>query len=302
MLPLVFLMVFATVSLLSWELLRPKENAVSRRILGDGPVMTRERRLSGSFTSRNVAPVLRRTGQRIGKILPQNFVRSIDHMLEMADEPWSLPGFLVSWALVAASGAALFSWIVTSNGTITPVQIFVLAVGLLPFPLLIPYAVLRRRVKNRQGRIIRALPDAMDLLVTCVEAGMGIDAAFGLVTERTIGPLSETFALYLRQVGLGRSRREALAYVSARTGVQDLVGLASSIIQGEELGTSMGDVLRRQAEDLRALRSQRARERAQRAPVLMTIPLVIFFLPAMGAIIVVPAIIHLTDFVGDLGK
>jgi tight adherence protein C len=302
MLALVFLFVFGTVSLFAWELLRPKENVVSRRLLSDGPVLTRERRLSGSFASRNVSPMLRRTGQRIGNVLPQNFVRSVDHMLEMANEPWSLPGFLLSWALVAVGGMGLFAWVITSSDSITPLQVIVLAIGLLPFPLLIPYSVLRRRVKNRQGRIVRALPDAMDLLVTCVEAGMGVDAAFGLVTERTAGPLSETFALYLRQVGLGRSRRDALAYVAHRTGVQDLVGLASSIIQGEELGTSMGDVLRRQSEDLRALRAQRARERAQRAPVLMTLPLVMFFLPAMGAVIVVPSIIHLVDFVQGLGK
>ena len=79
----------------------------------------------------------------------------------------------------------------------------------------------------------------------------------------------------------------------------DLVSLAASVSQGEELGTSMGDVLRIQAEELRAMRAQRARERAQRAPVLMTIPLVIFFLPAMGAVVIVPAILNLVDFINN---
>ncbi len=301
MLPFVFVIVFAAVSLLAWELLRPKEDLISRRILPAGPALTRERQLSGSLFQRSLAPALRRTGNRIGSLMPQNFVRSIDRMLAMADEPWSLPGFLVSWACVALTGFVTFGWLVSARPEMTPLQMFVLAVGLLPFPSLLPYAVLRRRVKNRQTKIVQSLPDAMDLLVTCVEAGMGVDAAFGLVTERTSGPLSDTFALYLRQIGLGRSRREALTFVSERTGVPDLVGLAASIIQGEELGTSMGDVMRRQAEDLRAVRAQRARERAQRAPVKMTIPLVLLFLPAMGAVIVVPSIINLVDFVQGLG-
>lgn len=300
MLPFVAVFVFGSVALGAWELLRVKENAIARRIGADRPALTRERRLSGSFGSRTLYPSLRNTGRRLAALLPQNFVHSVEMKLHMADDPWTLSGFLTTWAIAVGSGIALFAWLATAGG-MTPLQMMTIGIGILPFPALVPYAVLRRRVKNRQGAITRALPDAMDLLVTCVEAGMGVDAAFAMVAERTDGPLSATFALYLRQVGLGRSRREALTFVANRTGVQDLVGLAASVVQGEELGTSMGDVLRRQSEDIRALRAQRARERAQRAPVLMTIPLVLFFMPAMGAIIVVPSIINLVRFISDLG-
>jgi tight adherence protein C len=141
----------------------------------------------------------------------------------------------------------------------------------------------------------------MDLLSTSVEAGLGVDAAFALVTQKTSGPLTEAFALYLRQVGLGRGRQDALVYVAERTGVPDLIGIANTVNQGEELGTPLGDVLRRQAEDLRAARRQRAQIAAQRAPVLMTIPMALCFLPAMGAVVVVPSILTLFRFVGDLG-
>lgn len=299
MLPLVFVLVFGSVSLIGWEILRPKHTAVARRIAG-GPALTRQRRLSGSMYSRTLRPSLQRLGQRVANLLPQNLIRTVERTLLMANEPWTLGGFLATWTFTAAASVGLFLWVVLANPSYTVAQVFVLGIAMIPVPVLIPYAILRRRAKNRQASIVRALPDAIDLLVTSVEAGMGVDAAFGLVTERTAGPLSDTFALYLRQVGLGRSRREALAHIAERTGVPDLIGLSSSIIQGEELGTTMGDVLRRQSEDLRALRAQRARERAQRAPVLMTIPLVIFFLPAMGAIIVVPTAINLVDFVQDL--
>jgi tight adherence protein C len=114
--------------------------------------------------------------------------------------------------------------------------------------------------------------------------------------------LADTVRLYLRQVGLGRSRRDALVYVADRTGVQDLIGLAASVAQGEELGTSIADVLRRQAEDLRVSRRQRAQAAAQRAPVLMTIPLVLCFMPAMAAVVVIPSILNLIDFTQTVGK
>src|SRR5690606_32122903 len=119
--------------------------------------------------------------------------------------------------------------------------------------------------------------------------------------EKTEGPLSDTFALYLRQVGLGRARQDALLYVAERSGVPDLIGIAHSVNQGDELGTPLGDVLRRQAEELRLARRQRAQVAAQRAPVLMTIPLALCFLPAMVAVVIVPSIMNLINFVGDLG-
>jgi tight adherence protein C len=245
-------------------------------------------------------PGARRLGNRLASWLPQNLVRSVDRMLIMANEPWSLHGFLATWLFVVAAGVSLFAWTISAQG-ISPTQSLSLLVLMVVFPVVIPYAVLRRRVKKRQKQITLALPNALDLLTTCVEAGLGVDAAFGLVTQQTEGPLSDTFAEYLKQAGLGRSRKDALAYVAGRAGVPDLIELSASINQAEELGTTMGDVLRRQAEDLRALRRQRAQQAAQRAPVLMTIPLALCFLPAMGAVVVVPSILNLLDFVGTLG-
>ncbi|MCK9520620.1 MAG: type II secretion system F family protein, partial [Dehalococcoidia bacterium] len=252
------------------------------------------------FGQRVLHPLARKSGQRVAGILPHNLIRKVDQLLLMADEPWSLPGFVSVWALSALAGVGLFVYIALTS-TITPLQLVGLGVVVIPFPALIPYALLRRRALNRQKQITRTLPDALDLLTTCVEAGMAVDAAFALVVDRTEGALSETFALYLKQVGLGRARRDALAYVANRTGVPDLVAIAAAINQGEELGTTLGDVLRLQANDLRALRRQRAQEAAQRAPVLMTIPLALCFLPAMGAVVVVPSILNLINFVGGLG-
>jgi tight adherence protein C len=260
------------------------------------------RRTEGGLRRRVIGPGLASTGHLLSRLLPQNWIRGVNRMLVMADEPWSLPGFLGVWALSTGVGLAAVSYFISVTPKTPSLQRMLIAGLIMTFAAVLPYARLRNMVRKRRKAIIRALPDAMDLLTTSVEAGLGVDASFAMVTEKTEGPLSETFALYLRQVGLGRARQDALIYVAMRTGVPDLIGIAHSVNQGEELGTPLGDVLRQQAEELRLLRRQRAYIAAQRAPVLMTIPMALCFLPAMAAVIIVPSILSLMEFVGGLGK
>ena len=294
---------FAAVMLAVLAVLQPKENVVSRRIRPTSyREMTRERRLHGGFVRRIVAPAAGRAGRLLSRLLPRNMVRGIDHMLVMANEPMSLPAFLTFWAATILMGVLALVYVALARPEISPLQLLGIGVAILPFAILAPYAILRRRVVNRQKRITRALPDALDLLVTSVEAGLGVDAAFAMAVEKTHGPLSETFALYLKQVGLGRPRRDALAHVAERTGVPDLMRIAAAVVQSEEIGTTLGDVLRTQAGELRLARRQRAQEAAQRAPVLMTIPLALCFLPAMVAVVIVPSILNLIRFISDLGN
>jgi len=294
---------FAAVTLAAWGVLRPRESVVTRRIRpGSYQQMTRERRLEGGLLRRVLGPAASRVGRVLARLLPQNFVRGIDHMLVMANEPMSLPAYLTFWAATILVGVLALVYIALARPNTSPPQLFGIGLAILPFAFLAPYVILRRRVRIRQRRISRALPDSLDLLVTSVEAGLGVDAAFAMVVEKTEGPLSETFALYLKEVGLGRPRRDALAHVANRTGVDDLVRIAAAVVQAEEMGTTLGDVLRIQAQELRLTRRQRAQEAAQKAPVLMTIPLALCFLPAMVAVVIVPSILHLVRFVGDLGK
>ena len=206
-----------------------------------------------------------------------------------------------TWAAVVLGSVLLILYAAAVQTIFTGLQLMVVSAFALFFICITPYAVVRGRARRRQRAIVRALPDGLDLLVTCVEAGMGADAAFATVAERTEGPLSQTFARYLSDVGLGRSRREALQAAADRTGVDDLIGLAVSINRAEDLGTTLGDVLGRQAKDLREIRRTRAQEAAQKAPVKMTIPLALCFLPAMGAVVVVPSIINLANYFGTIG-
>jgi tight adherence protein C len=294
---------FAAVTLAVWGAFQRKESVVRRRLgLASYRQMSRERRLEGGLGRRIVGPAASRIGTSLAQFLPQNVVRGLDRMLVMAGEPMSLPAYLALWATMVLGGAFALAYVIVLGSELTALQLIALVIAILPFAVLAPYVILRRRVKTRQKTITRALPDALDLLVTSVEAGLGVDAAFAMVAEQTSGPLSEMFALYLKEVGLGRSRRESLAHIAERTGVPDLIRIAASVVQTEEMGTTLGDVLRTQADDLRLARRQRAQEAAQRAPVLMTIPLALCFLPAMVAVVVVPSILSLMRFIGDLGS
>lgn len=303
MLILIALLVGLSVALLSFELLRTRPDPIGRRIRPnrDETLPPAGDRSSGSVVQRIVAPGFRQTGTQVARLLPQNLLGSIRRLLIAGDEPWSLPGFLAVWLLSAGLGALLWLYIALSAGSLSGVQIGVIGFAIMPIAIALPYARIRSKARSRQRSIVRALPDALDLLVTSVEAGMGVDAAFALVTDKTNGPLSETFAQYLKEIGLGRSRRDALMAIAERAAVPDLIEIANGINQGEQLGTPVGDVLRVQADDLRALRRERAQTKAQRAPVLMTIPLATCFLPAMVAVVIVPSILSLVDFVGDLG-
>lgn len=299
MLGVIFVLVFATVSLVSWLVLRPRPDPVARRLGVPQPGSAAKPR--ENLGRRMVLGLGTRLGHAAARILPQNFIRSIDRMLIQANEPWPLVGFLGMWALSAISGVVLVAYIGANASNMTGTRLFALCVIFLPSFSLMPYVILRRKVINRQRQIVRGLPDALDLLVTCVEAGMGVDAAFAMVVEKSQGPLAETFARYLKEAGLGISRRQALTTVSERTGVPQLIGLAAAVSQGEELGTPIADVLRLQAEDLRADRRERAQSAAQRAPVLMTIPLVVCFMPAMAAVVIVPSVLNLVRFTESIG-
>ncbi len=302
MLVLIFLFVFAAIVLTVMYVARPREDAVARR-LGAAPQHdVRVRQLEAGPGERLLLPLVRRAGRAVGRLLPHNLVRHVDQMLLEANQPWSLQGFLACWGLAAGCSIAFSFYLTSTSKSLSPLQTVLFVGMVIGLGTAAPYMVLRRKAKNRQKAIMLALPNALDLLVTCVEAGIGVDSAFALVTQKMNGPISETFATYLRQVGLGRPRREALTYVAQRSGLPDLINLSAAVNQSEELGTTMGDVLRLQADELRAARRERAQTAAQRAPVLMTIPLSLCFMPAMGAVVVVPSILNFIRFFGTLGS
>jgi tight adherence protein C len=146
---------------------------------------------------------------------------------------------------------------------------------------------------KRQAKIQTALPDALDMLTICVEAGLGFDAAMTQVARNTLGPLAAEFARVLQEMQIGRSRAEALRGMVDRTTVVELRAFVSALIQSSELGISVARVLREQSKEMRVRRRQRAEERAQQVPVKITIPLITCLFPALLVIVIGPGAIEI---------
>jgi tight adherence protein C len=155
----------------------------------------------------------------------------------------------------------------------------------------LPIIYLRQKSASRQKEITRALPDVLDLLTVSVEAGLGFDAGISKVVEKTKGPLAEEFSKTLHEIRMGKGRRDALRDLGRRTGNPDLIGFVGAIVQADQLGVSIGNVLRIQSDDLRNRRKARAEEQAMKAPIKILFPLIFFIFPSLFIIILGPAAI-----------
>lgn len=161
-----------------------------------------------------------------------------------------------------------------------------------------PFIVLKRKVKARQSSIRKAFPDALDLMVVCVEAGLGLNQAMQRVSremERVNRAVAEEFTLVNLQIRAGTARADALRNMARRTGLDDIHSFVSMLIQSERFGTSVANALRVYAEELRDKRQQRAEEMAAKAGVKMIIPMTLFLLPAVFIVILGPSIFRLMD-------
>lgn len=204
--------------------------------------------------------------------------------------------YLASKVLLAIAGLVGFAWLSAERAEPLP---YAPLVAILAFSTgyYLPNAWLARRIGTRQLEIRRGLPDALDLLVTCVEAGLGLDQAM----QRVAGELalawpilSQELRLTHLEVNAGIRRMEAMRRLADRTGVSDLKSLAATLNQTEVFGTSIGGALRVQAESMRIQRMQRAEEKAAVISVKLMIPLVVCVLPSLIVVIIGPAIVNIT--------
>jgi tight adherence protein C len=227
------------------------------------------------------------------RFLPSEMMDEVQSMLVKAGNPVDLQKMMVIWTVGIVGVPAVYAVVVLSRGAApSPLQLLTLAIcPVLGFYL--PKMWLMGKIKRRRKTILRSLPDAMDLITTSVEAGLGIDAALSRVAEKIQGALSEEFRRCLREMALGRTRREALSDFAARVELDDVNSFIHAVIQAEHMGVSLGRVMRIQADQLRMRRKQRAEQEAQKAPVKMVVPLVLFIFPAMFIVILGPAAIQI---------
>jgi len=298
MLPLIAaIVVFGTILFLILGLVSGRSNAgsLARQRLeafkrGGGEPELLEAERSG-FGARVVTPMLGGAARGLGNILPRSMIRSVEKQLLTAGEPMTMNGFL-TLVVIATSAAVGFGVliVIAMGASIGPKPLgAIVGLGVLGF--LMPFWIVRSRAKQRQHAIIKSLPDAFDLITTCVEAGLGLDAALARVAEKVEGPFAQELTRALRDIALGKSRRDALKELGARTNVADLVQFTNAVVQAEAMGSSIGTVLRVQAEQLRVKRRQRAEEAAYKAPVKMLFPLVLCIFPTLFIVILGPAVI-----------
>ena len=288
-----------SIGLLIWGLLSRRSSIMGARIdsFREQAMMPIEGEadLSIPFSERVIIPALEGLARMATSILPTSVLANIEKGLVMAGNPMTLNAFATLWVTSTVGLGALVLFAVALVGGTIGIQqaLAVLLFGL--FGLMLPIVWLRGRVRARQRLILRALPDALDLITTCVEAGLGLDAALSRVAEKSTGPLAEELSRTLREVAMGRMRREALKELGNRTGVEELIMFINAIIQAEQLGVSIAQVLRVQSEQLRTRRRQRAEQAAHEAPIKMIFPLVLFIFPSFMLVILGPAIIRISS-------
>jgi tight adherence protein C len=161
-----------------------------------------------------------------------------------------------------------------------------------------PDYALTLKARSRKEKVRAELPDALDLLAVSVEAGLGFDAALAKLNEHMDGPLAQEFGLTLSEMRIGESRSEALKRMSDRVDAPELSAFTRAIIQADQLGTTLGRILRVQATDARLRRQAAAEERAMKAPIKMLFPTVLFIFPAMFLVILGPAILNVEKLFG----
>ena len=157
----------------------------------------------------------------------------------------------------------------------------------------LPDVLLYNAGLKRQARLQVALPDALDMLTVCVEAGLGFDAALAQVARNTAGPLAAEFARALQEMQIGKSRSQALRALADRTTVPEVRAFVSSLVQASDLGIPIARVLREQAKEMRVRRRQRAEGKAQQVPVKITFPLILCIFPALLIVVLGPGVINI---------
>jgi tight adherence protein C len=241
--------------------------------------------------SRLIGPMFGSITQGLGRLLPKSLLSGVERKLIIAGEPMTMNGFL-TMIVVASTAATGFGFVLifAIGSGIGLMQIGIMAaLGMIGFYM--PFNIVTSRARQRQNAIIKSLPDAFDLITTCVEAGLGLDAALARVSEKVEGPFAQELSRSLRDIALGKQRKDALKELGERTQVPDLMQFTNAVIQAESMGSSVGTVLRVQSDQLRVRRRQRAEEQAYKAPVKMLFPLVLCIFPTLFIVILGPAII-----------
>lgn len=273
---------------------RAEDNPLATRIdefaAREEIVSIEEIELSMPITDRIFVPLIRRASEFVVRFTPQKTLESTTRMLELAGSPRNMSAaeFSVLRGIFTVVLIALaFMLTANSDATLGKRLLYALVGALLGF--MLPMMFLRSMIDRRKAAIVKKLPDALDLMTICVDAGLTFNAAMQRVAEKWDDVLADEFGRVLYEMQLGKSRRQALKDMVDRMEVPDVTSFVAAVLQADQLGVGIGKVLRIQSEQMRIKRRQRAEEKAQQAPVKMIFPMVFLIFPSIFIILLGPA-------------
>jgi tight adherence protein C len=276
------------------------DNILERRLQDfsalDGTVNLEDLEMAQPFSERIIIPLARKMGEIATRFTPQNALQNTQKKLELAGNPGRMEPSMV--LLLQFGGAALFGGLLilvfsvaNSKWPLGRITLLVVAFSVIGF--YFPQLWLQSKISRRQKEVRLGLPDALDLLTICVEAGLGFDAAMAKVAEKWTNELSLSFGRVIREIQLGKLRREAMRDMAERIGISEMTSFVAAVIQSEQLGVSMAKVLRIQSDQMRIKRRQYAEEEAAKAPIKMLIPMGLLIFPSLMIVLLTPAAMKL---------
>jgi tight adherence protein C len=268
----------------------------------DRPVTLEEIELSQPFSERVLAPIVTGLAELAMRFSPEQSRQALQHKLDLAGNPYEMSKFVGTRILAAIllGGLGVAGLVLAKDiNLLQRILMPVVGVGLGYY---MPVLSLGSKIRKRQKEILRSLPDALDLLTICVEAGLGFDMAMAKVAEKWDNQLSLAFNRTLQEMQLGKLRREALREMSDSMEVRDVSTFIAAIIQADQLGVSIARVLRIQSDQMRMRRRQRAEELARQAPIKMLPAIAFLIFPAIFIVLLGPAALTVKDmFMGSGG-
>jgi tight adherence protein C len=269
----------------------------------DRPVTLEEIELSLPFSERVLTPLLTGLAGFAMRFSPAEGQKALQHKLDLAGNPYEMSKFvgtrILAGLLLAGLGIA-GAFLAKSLPFMQRILMPLVGGGLGYY---MPVMSLGSKISRRQKEVLRSLPDALDLLTICVEAGLGFDAAMAKVAEKWDNELCMAFSRVIQELQLGKLRREALRAMADRLEVSDVTTFVAAIIQADQLGVSIARVLRIQSEQMRVRRRQRAEELASQAGIKMLPAIVFLIFPSIFVILLGPAVIQVIVMfqAGNLG-
>ena len=301
MLSLIITLTFLTVFIVSYIALKtyaPVEGAAEMRLRAlDAMTQNRtdlDEELSLPFSQRILSPLSGSVATRLARLTPRSIREMVGEKLAAAGglQGMGANEFLLLILFLSFALPLITAMLAMIAGApvhqVVGFSLYAFALGLY-----LPFFILNRKIKSRRRSMVRDLPDVLDLLTVSVEAGLGFDGALHKLSEKMKGALVEEFSRLLNEIRVGVPRRNALVAMAGRCNLEDVSVFTTSLVQADQLGVGIGNVLRVQSAAIREKRRQRAQAAAMKAPVKMLLPLVMFIFPTIFVILLGPAVIQL---------